>query len=75
MGTFKTADTALAAWLIIKGIRLEKIDTEGFPATFAFERSNGDLQELTDAFNFGIAEGNILQFFRAYKYLLSEIKP
>jgi len=74
MSTFRTTDTALAAWLIIKGIRLEKIDTEGFPASFAFDSANGDLQELTDAFNYGIAEGNILQFFRAYKYLLSEIK-
>jgi len=74
MMTYKTTDTALAAWLQIKGIPLIKIDNNGFPYSFEFDDSDSEVDRLVTSFRIGLAEGNIFNFFRAYKNLISQIK-
>jgi len=74
MSKYVTTDTALAAWLQIQGIHLIRINSDGFPSSFEFENEDNRASKLASSFHIGQAEGNIFQFFRAYRHLLSEIR-
>lgn len=70
--TFTTEDTALAAYLVYLGFRLIAIDNHNRLTTFTFERTSEAIDKARESFELGIAVGNILLFFRAYKKLLHE---
>lgn len=70
---FITRDTALAAWLLINDINLISVLNE-HPAQFSFDNSGKKATKLAVSYQIGTAEGNIISFYRAYKYLLSKIK-
>lgn len=69
-----TTDTAIAAWLQTRGIRLEKIDNDGFPSHFIFSDPEWKASEIAEEFYLGKAHGNVFQFFRLYRQLVSKIK-
>ncbi len=71
---YSTKDTALAAWLYCKEFELVKVDTSVFPTIFYFRNDIPDLQKFVHMFEVGVAEGNVVLFFRGYKTMLSKIK-
>ena len=71
---FATPDTALAAWLYMNGAQLVAISKDGKPSTFDFEDSEEKLKELIFAYQTGNATGNIIGFYRSYKFLLTRLK-
>lgn len=73
METFRTPDTALAAWLFLSGIPLISIDKGKNCKIFSFSDSP-ELQELVTRYVTGSAKGNIVNYYRSYKALLAKIK-
>lgn len=72
--SFKTSDTALAAYLISEGFSSPDIEYNGSPrATFVFNNVLGIEKYLSD-FDTARAVGNIVLFFNAYQTLLRRIK-
>jgi hypothetical protein len=68
-----TKDTLLATWLYMNGLHLDDVVT-GDTAQFIFSGIPDDLNHLLDEFNAGNPHGNIITFFRSYKYLLAQLK-
>ena len=71
--TFKTSDTALAAYLVSEGHNTPTIEYEGLRAYFLFEKKS-KLDKSINAFDTARATGNIVLFFNAYQTLLRRIK-
>lgn len=72
-GFYSTTDTALAAWLHSQGIKLYSTDTNHFPSTFHF-KDEPPIQELVHDYQVGNAIGNVANFYRSYRRLLSIVK-
>ena len=73
--TFKTSDTALAAYLISEGINSPDIEqTSGIRAYFIFTKDNPQIEQYISNFDSARAIGNIVLFFNAYQTLLRRIK-
>lgn len=71
---FTTEDTAVAAWLSIKGISLIRIDHDRFPSSFVFDDPLSVCTRLSNDFYFGKAEGNISNYHQAWRALIREVK-
>jgi hypothetical protein len=69
-----TPDTALASYLIISDIKKLRTDRSQNPTVFIFEDYNGNVAELVQKWERGIASGNVKAFFKTYKSLLKELK-
>ena len=73
--SFRTSDTALAAYLISEGIDTPSIEfTNGTRAFFIFTRQNPQIDKHISDFDSARAIGNIVLFFNAYQNLLRRIK-
>lgn len=72
--TYKTSDTAIAAYLISSGFLAYEIDRSDTKAVFIFSNSNKELETKVLAYSSGVAIGNIPAFFRTYRFLLTKIK-
>lgn len=72
MADFHTTDTALAAYLSIKGHPFTSTPNHG-QFTFIF-RDTPKLRTLVHSFEAGYAEGNVAMFYREYKRLLKMVK-
>ena len=71
---FRTANTALAAYLISKGLDSPAIDDSNHPMVFfLFNKDNTKIEEYITDFDTARAEGNIVLFFNAYQSLLRRI--
>tara|TARA_Y100000310_G_scaffold298018_1_gene331553 strand:+ start:8071 stop:8328 length:258 start_codon:yes stop_codon:yes gene_type:complete len=74
-GTYFTNDTTLAAWLISQGFELLDLDNSNpSSVAFLFDNNGQEFSKAIKLFQLGMATGNILTFFRAYKHLLAKIK-
>jgi hypothetical protein len=73
--TFPTSDTAFAAYLISHNIKFKQSKSYN-PVIFELydPDNNGTIGELAVAWDSGKAPGDCYAFFRAYKFLLREIK-
>jgi hypothetical protein len=67
-----TKDTLLATWLYMNGLKYEGV-TKDNPSQVIFNANKDELKHLLDEFDAGNPHGNIITFFRSYKYLLSQI--
>jgi hypothetical protein len=73
--TFKTSNTALAAYLISEGIESPEIEYNTDKRVFfIFQRNTPKIDELISKFDTARAVGNIVLFFNAYQNLLHRIK-
>ena len=73
---YSTSDTALAAWLITSDLKLHDIDKSD-PANVVFrfvEPGDGVINNLTITWEAGKATGSISSYYRAYRYLLKQVK-
>ena len=73
MAKYRTNNTALAAFLAVSDIKLIKLDTTEKPAAFIFESTNGTIDKLIFQWDSGLAEGNIVSFYKAYKSFVRQI--
>jgi hypothetical protein len=71
---FTTPSTPLAAWLKSQGFTIIKVTTLDFPAIITFEDSQA-LHESIRLWQTGQAEGNVRDFFDAYREILGLVKP
>lgn len=73
---FATSDTALAAWLCLKGIHYSHTNFKPHKAEtdieFVFPRDGAKLDELRDAFQAGEAYGNVVAYIRHYHILVQK---
>ena len=69
-GIFKTSDTSLASFLMMRGYKLIKVEllTDG-QGLFLFDESP-ELLDLVDPFY----RGELYRYFRIYKNLLKKVK-
>jgi len=73
--SFKTSDTALAAYLISEGMGTPEIEySNGVRAYFIFSKEKQDIDLFVGKFDTARAVGNIVLFFNAYQSLLRRIK-
>lgn len=81
--TFSTPDTALAAWLCLKGIPLSRTQAKHNPDKpletsveffFLNDGNSNKLDDLKDAFQAGEAYGNIVGYMRHYNILNGKAK-
>lgn len=73
MAKYRTNNTALAAFLAVSDVKLVKLDTTATPAEFIFESTNGTIDKLIFQWDSGLAEGNIVSFYKAYKSFVRQI--
>jgi hypothetical protein len=71
---YSTTDIALAAYLHSQGFDLISVDDSKFPTTFSFNNSSEDFQKYIGLWERTKAEGNLVQFYRSYKTMISKIK-
>jgi len=78
---FATTDTALAAWLVTRGIIYTHVNHKPNPnrpleieAEFVFPANGNKLYDLKDAFQSGEAYGNIVAYIRNYHILTQKAK-
>jgi len=73
--TFSTNDTALAAWLISQEFELLSMDnSQPNSVVFLFPNNDEKINKAVSQFQLGTAKGNVISFYRAYRYLIDEIK-
>jgi hypothetical protein len=73
---FTTTDTAIAAYLISEGFPYPTIKhTQPNECVFCFTKDdkNFDYEKYYRNYRLGIATGNIVLFFKAYKELLKQV--
>lgn len=68
-----TKDTLLATWLHMNGVDYDGV-TKDESAQIMFHGSPADINSLIEEFQTGNPHGNVITFFRSYKYLLAQIK-
>jgi len=73
--TFATRNTALAAYLRIRGIKLLDVEPtlDNIPAVFLFE-NNSEIAEYERLWQLGKAEGNLTFFWESYRLCLRMIR-
>ena len=75
LDSFRTSDTALAAYLVSEGFGTPDIEfNNGSRAFFIFSPRNSKLDKFIGDFDTARANGNIVLFFNAYQTLLRRIK-
>jgi len=73
--SFRTSDTALAAYLVSEGYGTPDIEfTNGSRAFFTFQRDNPKIDTHINSWDTGRAKGNVVMFFQAYQTLLRRIR-
>ena len=72
-GNYSTKETALAAYLYMEGFQLVDVDIDKFPSTFIFSSSE-QLLDCVRLFQVCKAEGNLGQYFEAYRKCLKMTK-
>ena len=72
--SFKTSDTALAAYLVSEGFGTPDIEFDGSRASFTFNKNNPKIDKVIGNFDTARAKGNIVLFFNAYQVLLRRIR-
>lgn len=73
--TFKTSDSALAAYLIVCGVELEETEKGEFPVVFRFKnKKDGAIGKLIDDWEDNRAQGNIKAYYKTYRRLVREAK-
>ena len=72
--TFRTTDTALAAFLTSEGFVADLEFNGGSRATFAFNGASAKIKKLITDFDTARAKGNVVLFFNAYQTLLRRIR-
>lgn len=68
-----TKDTVLASWLHMNGIDCEGV-TDNESAQMIFSGLQTDINTLVEEFQNGNPHGNVITFFRSYKFMLALIK-
>lgn len=68
---YRTNNTALAAFLVVKDVKLVRLDTTLNPAEFVFESSNGTIEKLVFQWESGLPES--YHFYKAYKQFVKKI--
>ena len=71
--SYHTNNTALAAFLAVSNIKLVKLNVSTKPAEFIFESHNGTIDRLVFDWESGLAECNVVSFYKAYKSFVSQI--
>lgn len=74
--TFSTSDTAFAAYLLLSDVKLHHID-RSIPSEVAFifkEPGDGVIGDLIFKWDTEAAEGNIVRWYKSYRYLLRKIR-
>lgn len=70
---FHTSDTALAAYLAISGIELQRLNTDSNPAEYIFkDPSDGIIGNLLIQWEQGRID--CARFYRTYKQFVNQIK-
>jgi len=72
--SFRTSDTALAAYLISEGYGVPDIEYNGSRASFIFSKENQQIEKSIGDWDTARAEANVVLFFNAYQNLLRRIK-
>lgn len=73
--SFRTSDTALAAYLVSEGFGTPDIEfNNGTRAFFLFSRDNPKIDKHINAWDCAKATGNVVMFFQAYQTLLRRIR-
>ena len=73
--SFRTSDTALAAYLISEGFGTPELEfPNGKRAFFLFSRDDSKIETSISDFDTARATGNIVLFFNAYQTLLRRIR-
>lgn len=74
--TFRTADTALAAYIISRGLGAPTLEfgNGSVKATFVFQKDNSQIMSAIEAWDSVCAEGNCVTFFQAYQSLLRRVR-
>ncbi len=73
--SFRTSDTALAAYLVSEGFGTPEIEfNNGSRAFFVFSKNNPKIEDSIGAWDVGRAKGNVVMFFQAYQTLLRRIR-
>lgn len=73
--TYSTPNVALAAYLFSQGFEYIGIDSSDTAnVRFQFTNSSKAMSSAISDWQIGRAEGNIVQFYLAYKRLLREVK-
>jgi hypothetical protein len=57
----------------MNGVKLDTVTNDN-PVQMVFQGSKEELDHFIEDFNNGNPHGNIITFFRSYKYLLAQIK-
>jgi len=73
--TFRTSNTALAAYLISEGFGTPDVEfVNDSRAFFLFPKDNPKIQDFINAWDTVKAEGNVVMFFQAYQTLLRRVR-
>jgi hypothetical protein len=73
--SFRTSDTALAAYLVSEGYGTPEIEfNNGSRAFFVFSKDNPKIDTSINAWDTARARGNVVMFFQAYQTLLRRIR-
>ena len=70
---YETADSALAAYLLLQGFPEPDIRMDSGRYVFCFTDPDNDIQPHVRSYNTGTAIGNIPLFYRNYKRILNRI--
>lgn len=72
---YRTHDTPLAAYLLLEGFQLERIEYMGEKATFVFAGAQADgFYRAILQYHAGLAQGNIVSYYSVYRHLVRRIK-
>lgn len=58
----------------MEGIELLSVDDFKFPTKFIFENSSDNISKFVNLWERAKAEGNLFQFYRSYKTMISKVK-
>lgn len=73
--SFKTSDTALAAYLVSEGYGTPEIEySNGSRAFFIFSKESPKIDNSISSWDTARARGNVVMFFQAYQTLLRRIR-
>lgn len=72
--SFRTSDTALAAFLISEGFTLSDIDHTSKRSFYLFPNDSEKLNKTIGEYDTARVTGNIVLFFNAYQSLLRRVK-
>ncbi len=73
--SFRTSDTALAAYLVSEGFGTPEIEfNNGSRAFFIFSKEDPKIDDSINSWDTGRATGHVVMFFQAYQTLLRRIR-